>query len=49
MFRAFGNLRRLRDLTLKTSTRRRVMGWFSPEMQTMKDLFLHSMQDIYYA
>ena len=25
------------------------MGWFSPDMQTMKDLFLHSMQDIYYA
>ena len=25
------------------------MGWFSPEMQTMKDLFLHSLQDIYYA
>ena len=25
------------------------MGWFSPDMQTMKDLFLHSIQDIYYA
>jgi ferritin-like metal-binding protein YciE len=25
------------------------MGWFSPDMQTMKDLFLHSMQDIYYS
>jgi len=25
------------------------MGWFSPEMQTMKDLFMHSMHDIYYA
>jgi ferritin-like metal-binding protein YciE len=25
------------------------MGWFSPDMQTMEDLFLHSMQDIYYA
>src|SRR6187455_2916601 len=25
------------------------MGWFSTDMQTMKDLFLHSMQDIYYA
>src|SRR5438132_427829 len=25
------------------------MGWFSADMQTMKDLFLHSMQDIYYA
>jgi ferritin-like metal-binding protein YciE len=25
------------------------MGWFSAEMQTMKDLFLHSMHDIYYA
>ena len=25
------------------------MGWFSPDMQTMKDLFLHTMQDIYYA
>jgi ferritin-like metal-binding protein YciE len=25
------------------------MGWFSPEMQTMNDLFLHTMQDIYYA
>src|SRR4029078_11131170 len=25
------------------------MGWFPPDMQTMKDLFLHSMQDIYYA
>ena len=25
------------------------MGWFSPDMQTMKDLFLHSLQDIYYA
>jgi len=30
-------------------SRRRVMGWFSPDMQTMKDLFLHTMQDIYYA
>jgi len=25
------------------------MGWFSPDMQTMNDLFLHTMQDIYYA
>jgi hypothetical protein len=25
------------------------MGWFSADMQTMKDLFLHSMHDIYYA
>ena len=25
------------------------MGWFSPDMQTMQDLFLHTMQDIYYA
>src|SRR5689334_24804415 len=25
------------------------MGWFSSDMQTMKDLFLHTMQDIYYA
>ena len=25
------------------------MGWFSPDMQTMEDLFLHSLQDIYYA
>ena len=25
------------------------MGWFTPDMQTMNDLFLHSMQDIYYA
>src|SRR6476620_4625217 len=25
------------------------MGWFSADMQTMQDLFLHTMQDIYYA
>jgi len=25
------------------------MGWFSSGMQTMEDLFLHSLQDIYYA
>jgi len=25
------------------------MGWFSPDMQTMEDLFLHTLQDIYYA
>ena len=25
------------------------MGWFSADMQTMKDPFLHSMHDIYYA
>ena len=25
------------------------MGWFSPDMQTMDDLFLHTLQDIYYA
>ena len=25
------------------------MGWFSPDMQTMDDLFIHSLQDIYYA
>jgi ferritin-like metal-binding protein YciE len=34
---------------LKQFSRRRAMGWFSADMQTMKDLFLHSMQDIYYA
>lgn len=25
------------------------MGWFSADIATMKDLFLHSLQDIYYA
>src|SRR5215831_8238730 len=25
------------------------MSWFSPDMQTMQDLFVHTMQDIYYA
>lgn len=25
------------------------MGWFSPNLETMKDLFLHGLQDIYYA
>ena len=25
------------------------MGWFSRRNATMKDLFLHSLQDIYYA
>jgi ferritin-like metal-binding protein YciE len=25
------------------------MGWFSPDMQTMDDLFIHTLQDIYYA
>jgi ferritin-like metal-binding protein YciE len=34
---------------LEQQSRRRAMGWFSPDLQTMKDLFLHSMQDIYYA
>lgn len=25
------------------------MGWFSKDIQTMEDLFLHTLQDIYYA
>ncbi len=25
------------------------MGWFSPEMRTFEELFMHSLQDIYYA
>jgi ferritin-like metal-binding protein YciE len=25
------------------------MGWFAPDMLTMKDLFMHSLHDIYYA
>jgi ferritin-like metal-binding protein YciE len=25
------------------------MGWFTPDMQTMDDLFIHTLQDIYYA
>jgi ferritin-like metal-binding protein YciE len=25
------------------------MGWFSPDITTMDDLFLHTLQDIYYA
>ena len=25
------------------------MGWFSSEIETIDDLFLHSLQDIYYA
>ncbi len=25
------------------------MGWFSPDMKTMEELFLHGMQDIHYA
>ena len=25
------------------------MGWFSPEMRTFEELFIHSLQDIYYA
>ena len=25
------------------------MGWFSPDIETMNDLFLHTLQDIYYA
>ena len=25
------------------------MGWFSPDIMTMDDLFLHTLQDIYYA
>jgi ferritin-like metal-binding protein YciE len=25
------------------------MGWFSEDISTMKDLFLHTLQDIYYA
>jgi len=25
------------------------MGWFSPDITTMNDLFLHTLQDIYYA
>src|ERR1041384_1252078 len=25
------------------------MGWFSADIQTMNDLFLHTLQDIYYA
>src|SRR5262245_46048435 len=49
IFGGRGNWRRRRDLTLGQHSRRRAMGWFSPDMQTMKDLFLHSLQDIYYA
>jgi ferritin-like metal-binding protein YciE len=29
--------------------RETAMGWFSSDIQSFKDLFLHSMQDIYYA
>ena len=25
------------------------MGWFTADIETMDDLFLHSLQDIYYA
>jgi ferritin-like metal-binding protein YciE len=25
------------------------MGWFSPDIETVEDLFLHNLQDIYYA
>ena len=25
------------------------MGWFSPNIETIEDLFLHNLQDIYYA
>ena len=25
------------------------MGWFSPDIQTVEDLFLHNLHDIYYA
>lgn len=25
------------------------MGWFSADIETMDDLFLHTLQDIYYA
>ena len=25
------------------------MGWFSPDIETVDDLFLHTLQDIYYA
>ena len=25
------------------------MGWFSADIATMEDLFLHTLQDIYYA
>jgi ferritin-like metal-binding protein YciE len=25
------------------------MGWFSPDISTMKDLFMHGLHDIYYA
>ena len=25
------------------------MGWFSPDIQTVEELFLHNLQDIYYA
>jgi len=47
IFDRFGNLHGARDLTLET--RRNAMGWFSADMQTMNDLFMHSLQDIYYA
>src|SRR3954451_4481434 len=29
--------------------RRRLMGIFSKDIQTMQDLFLHQLQDVYYA
>ena len=25
------------------------MGWFSPDIATMDDLFVHALQDMYYA
>jgi hypothetical protein len=39
IFVGCGNRHRRRDLTPGTAFK----GWFSPDMQTMKDLFLHSM------
>jgi len=42
IFVGCGNRHRRRDY-LEQHSRRRVMGWFSRDIQTMKDLFLHSM------
>lgn len=34
---------------MTTGLRERTMGWFTSDIKTIEDLFMHSLQDIYYA
>ena len=49
IFLAFGNPYSGCGLIVQPNTKEATMGWFSPDIETVDELFLHSLQDIYYA